>query len=552
MSELEKYKYKFIKFDIVEFYPSISEELLDKAIKFSRQYIDVNEEEIKIVKHAAKSVLFSDGVVYKKNRKKEESLFDITMGGYHGAEVCELVGLYMLDSLNKVIPDGRVGLYRDDGLAAVEVKNGRQGENIRKELFRCAKTIGLEITVDPAVKITEFLDIEFNLEDHSYRPYRKPNSKIRYIHSASNHPRIIKKQIPKIISNRLSRRSSDESKFREVEKEYSDALRKNGYKEGLRYVKEVKGKKKKRKRKIVWFNPPFCESVKTNVGRKYLELVRKHFSKKNPLHKILNKNSMKVSYRCMPNVDTIISSHNKAVLSKEKIEDRLECNHRNKAECPIKQGKYNCREKDVVYKATVTEENSNKKSTYIGLTSLEFKVRHSVHKSTFPKTVEKTRQTDSRHREDNKVEDSKKSSERETKSEGGGKSWKLRNRNKTVEHAKEKEKCETRLASHLRQLAEKNRKYTVKWEIIKKARSRTNGGKQCKLCDMEVLQIIENQKEKETVTLNKKSEITGACRHESRHLLKNWKKEEPKKEKKIPPRKKIPPKKKRPPRDEGE
>ena len=69
---------------------------------------------------------------------------------------------------------------------------------------------------------------------------------------------------------------------------------------------------------------------------------------------------------------------------------------------------------------------------------------------------------------------------------------------------------------------------------------------------MEVLQIIENQKEKETVTLNKKSEITGACRHESRHLLKNWKKEEPKKEKKIPPRKKIPPKKKRPPRDEGE
>ena len=104
----------------------------------------------------------------------------------------------------------------------------------------------------------------------------------------------------------------------------------------------MKGKKKKRKRKIVWFNPPFCESVKTNVGRKYLELVRKHFSKKNPLHKILNKNSMKVSYRCMPNVDTIISSHNKAVLSKEKIEDRLECNHRNKAECPIKQEKYNC------------------------------------------------------------------------------------------------------------------------------------------------------------------------------------------------------------------
>ena len=95
-SGLEKFKYKFIKFDIVEFYPSISEELLDKAIKFSRQYIEVNEEEIKIVKHAAKSVLFSDGVVYKKNRKNEERLFDITMGRYHGAEVYELVGLYSI------------------------------------------------------------------------------------------------------------------------------------------------------------------------------------------------------------------------------------------------------------------------------------------------------------------------------------------------------------------------------------------------------------------------------------------------------------------------
>ena len=238
---------------------------------------------------------------------------------------------------------------------------------------------------------------------------------------------------------------------------------------------------------------------------------------------------MKVSYSCMPNVGRIISSHNKAVLRKENIEDRLECNCRNKIECPIKQEKYNCRDKDVVYKATVTEEN-NKKSTYIGLTSLEFKVRHSVHKSTFPKTIKKKRKTDSKHRKANNTE----SSEAEPNSERGGKSWRLRN--KTVEQVKEK--CETKLASHIRQLVEKKRKYTVKWEIIKKARSRVNGGKECKLCDMEVLKIIENQKDKGTVTLNKKSEITGACRHESRHLLKNWKKEEKKKEKKIPSRKK--------------
>jgi len=120
-----------------------------------------------------------------------------------------------------------------------------------------------------------------------------------------------------------------------------------------------------------------------------------------------------------------------------------------------------------------------------------------VHKSTFPKTEEKKRQTDSRHREENNIEDSK-NSETGTKSESG-ESLKLRSRNKTVEHEKEKQKCETKLASHLRQLLEKNRKYTVKRDIIKKARPRRNGGKQCKLCDIEVLKIIENQKEKGTV-----------------------------------------------------
>ena len=158
-----------------------------------------------------------------------------------------------------------------------------------------------------------------------------------------------------------------------------------------------------------------------------------------------------------------------------------------------------------------------------------------MHKSTFPKTDETKRQTDDKHRKTNSTKGSK-TSEAEPNSEKGGKSWRLRN--KTVEQAKEKEKCETKLASHIRQLVEKKRKYTVKWEIIKKARSRVNGGKECKLCDMEVLKIIENQKDKRTVALNKKSEITGACRHESRHLLKNWKREEKKKEKKIPSRKK--------------
>ena len=42
------------------------------------------------------------------------------MGGKQGAEVCELIVVYMLQELKDILPNLKVGLYRDDGLIAVE------------------------------------------------------------------------------------------------------------------------------------------------------------------------------------------------------------------------------------------------------------------------------------------------------------------------------------------------------------------------------------------------------------------------------------------------
>ena len=58
-------------------------------------------------------------------------------------------------------------------------------------------------------------------------------------------------------------------------------------------------KKKTRKYMILWFNPPFCRSVKTNVGRIFLKLIKKYFSEGSSLTKIVNINTVKVSYSCM-------------------------------------------------------------------------------------------------------------------------------------------------------------------------------------------------------------------------------------------------------------
>ena len=41
------------------------------------------------------------------------------MGSFDGAEVCELVGLYLLNKIKPLLGSNNVGLYRDDGLAIV-------------------------------------------------------------------------------------------------------------------------------------------------------------------------------------------------------------------------------------------------------------------------------------------------------------------------------------------------------------------------------------------------------------------------------------------------
>ena len=39
--------------------------------------------------------------------KKTSGLFDVTMGAYDGAEICELIGIYMLSLLGETF-DGKI------------------------------------------------------------------------------------------------------------------------------------------------------------------------------------------------------------------------------------------------------------------------------------------------------------------------------------------------------------------------------------------------------------------------------------------------------------
>ena len=52
-------KPRFIKFDIVKFYPSILEELLNRSISFVRSITTIRDSVINIIDHSIKSLLFN-------------------------------------------------------------------------------------------------------------------------------------------------------------------------------------------------------------------------------------------------------------------------------------------------------------------------------------------------------------------------------------------------------------------------------------------------------------------------------------------------------------
>ena len=91
-----------------------------------------------------------------------------------------------------------------------------------------------------------------------------------------------------------------------------DALNKSGYQYNLSYndsPHNIPRTSRNRQRNNTWFNPPYSKNPKTNVGRSFLSLIDHHFPKSNPLHKIFNRNTLKLSYSCISNIKTTISNH---------------------------------------------------------------------------------------------------------------------------------------------------------------------------------------------------------------------------------------------------
>ena len=386
------------------------------------------------------------------------------MGAFDGAEVAELIGLFLLYKFEQEFPQLNFGLYRDDGLGVHAKLPGPVATRTTKRISEFFKTYGFSITICMNLTAVDFLDITLDLDSKEHWPYRKPNSSIQYINSKSNHPPHIIKQIPLNVNSRLSNISSNEKLFDKAKQPYESALKTSGHSHKLNFIKtDSAPKNKNRKRKIIWFNPPYNAAITTNFGKTFLNLISKHFPKTCKLNKIINRNTVKLSYCCTSNIGSIIKSHNNKILktaTKENEEAPCNCNKTNKPKCPLKG---NCQASNIVYEATI--HSSNQTAVYIGSTANTFKTRFRNHKSSF----------------------------------------KINER-----------KCSTQLSKFVWENG-LNPAPNIEWKILNKCPSYLPGNKYCQLCLEEKMRLIHRLTHPST--LNSRSEMFQLCPHKKKFTL---------------------------------
>ena len=341
---------------------------------------------------------------------------------------------------------------------------GKKTDKARKSIIKTFKDIGFLIEIETSLKEVNFLDVTLNLSTGTYRSYKKPNDKLQYIHKLSNHPPQVLKQLPQSINDRLSNNSSNEEIFDRAKREYEIALRESDFKVELKFNKKKK-QTRNRKRNIIWFNPPFNKNVSTNIAQTFLRLLDKHFPRTHKMHKIFNRNTVKVSYGCTNNMSQIVKGHNNKILY-EKEKEVTRCNCKKKDQCPLNG---NCQIKSVIYNCDIKSKSTTTKK-YIGLTEGPWKIRHAAHRHSFNN---------------------------------------------------EERKKDTALSKHAWELKYKNEMPELIWSILRQVPAYSNTSKKCNLCLREKLEIITYENRNEL--LNKNSELISKCRHENKFLLKNFK-----------------------------
>ena len=76
---------------------------------------------------------------------------------------------------------------------------GPELDRKRKKIIEVFKKYELAITIKANLFVVNFLDIQFNVLNGTFKPYRKLNNDPIFVYKNSNHPPQVLKKLPKSI-----------------------------------------------------------------------------------------------------------------------------------------------------------------------------------------------------------------------------------------------------------------------------------------------------------------------------------------------------------------
>ena len=82
------------------------------------------------------------------------------MASFDGAEVCELVGFYLLDILRREFGDGKIDMYRDDRLRCFQNYSDPESEKMKKNL--CKSSYNME-DLQSRLQLTDYRNLRCHL-----------------------------------------------------------------------------------------------------------------------------------------------------------------------------------------------------------------------------------------------------------------------------------------------------------------------------------------------------------------------------------------------------
>ena len=101
--------------------------------------------------------------------------FDVPIGAYDSAQLANLIGIYILDTLGRIVNLEQMGLQWNDGIIFISSSNGPKTSKIHKQNSRAFKSIGLRIEIASNLNIVNFLDVTLKLLNDTFKPFSKSN-----------------------------------------------------------------------------------------------------------------------------------------------------------------------------------------------------------------------------------------------------------------------------------------------------------------------------------------------------------------------------------------